>query len=337
MKPFLLNAVAMLLLSIQNFSQTPVTVAETTLKVGLMGEEFFYLGFAEGDKMIFNFEETNGKDLKEVEITEVYGTFKFIDYKSSKITNKTIDIPRTGIYKFRFTNGGIGIKLCKYKIDRIPASSATQNFNTTVFTHMVNDTSYINENEDVLAKTDTVITNFMDRTIRVNPAAAEGGNKASFNFVLPENTIAWSYYITTAKENQEFDEANKEFISASEMKVKKFPLYNIMSAIALNQQATIKKLETGEPVNYWIMDGDNSSLFNAGLQFRYIKKGRAINDYARVEPRKGNLFFCFSNDKLTGSIFVTVKITAIQANEKIETSQGKRMIVVPRSKMYLKN
>ena len=41
------------------YSQTPVDVAESTLKVGILGEEIFYYGFAEGDKLIFNFEEVH--------------------------------------------------------------------------------------------------------------------------------------------------------------------------------------------------------------------------------------------------------------------------------------
>ncbi len=326
------------LYSTQLHAQTPVDVIETTLKVGMMGEEFFYLGFAEGDKMIFSFEEANGKEMKEVEIVGLESNFKFNEYKTSKISNKTIEVLKTGIYKFRFINGGIGVKMCKYKIQRIPASAATQNFNCTVYTHTVNDTTYINEDEDVLAKTDTVITNFMDRTLRVNAIIAPAGNKANFNFVLPENTIAWSYYISTDNAGQQaFDDANKELVSVSAMPVKKFPLYNIMSAVALNREAVIKKLDTGEDISYWIMDGDNSTLFSAGLQFRYIKKGKAINDYSKMEPRKGNLFFCFSNDNATEPVTVTVKITAIQANEKMETTQAKRLIITPKSKMYLKN
>jgi hypothetical protein len=134
-----------------------------------------------------------------------------------------------------------------------------------------------------------------------------------------------------------YDDANKYLLSISAPVINKFPLYTIMSAIALKKDSSIKKLDTGEDIAYWVMDGDNSALFSAGLQFRYIKKGKAINDYAKMEPRKGNLFFCFSNDNPTDPVTVTVKITAVQANEKIETSQGKRMIVVPRSKMYLQN
>ena len=319
-------------------SQTPVDVIETSLKVAIMGEEIFYLGFAEGDKVIFSFEETNGKELKEVEIVELPGTSRYLELKTSKIVNKTLDIPKTGIYKFRFTNSAITPRICKYKIQRIPANASMKSFNTTVFTHTVNDTTFINEDEDFIAKSDTVITNFQDRIIKVNPLGTAGGNKTSFNFILPENTVAWSFYICTDKTGQEiYSEANKELLSTSSSITEKFPLYNILTAVALNRPATILKMETGPSVNYWIMDADNVAPFSAGTQFRYIKKGKGINDYARMEPRKGNLYFCFSNDSTTEPVSVTIKITAVQANEAMETRQGKRMIITPKQKMYLKN
>jgi hypothetical protein len=335
-KFFLSIPMTLLLLCTQLYSQTPVEVIETSLKVPIMAEETFYLGFAEGDKMIFNFEEANGKDLKEVEIVEMPSTSRYLEIKTSKIVDKIITIPRTGIYKFRFSNSGIAARICKYKIQRIPASPATQNFNTTVYTHTVNDTTYINEAEDYVAKTDTVITHFQDRTIKVNPLGVAGGNKASFNFTLPENTIAWGFYLSTDKTGQEvFNEANKDYINESGPQVQKFPMYNILTAVALNKPATILRTETGPPINYWIMDADNVSAFATGAQFRYIKKGKVINDYSAMQPRKATLFFCFSNDN-PEPVSVTVKITSVQANEALETRQGKRMIITPKNKMYLK-
>ena len=40
------------------YGQKPVIVVESTLKVAPFKEEVFYYGFAAGDKLIFNFEET---------------------------------------------------------------------------------------------------------------------------------------------------------------------------------------------------------------------------------------------------------------------------------------
>ena len=327
-----------LLSALGGYGQTPVDVAESTLKVGILGEEIFYFGFAEGDKLIFNFEEVNGKELKELEIVEMPATSKSLDIKTSKIVNKIIKISRTGIYRFRFTNSAISVRLCKYKIQRIPASPATQNFNPTVFNDMVNDTTYTTENEEYLAKTDTVITNYQDRIVKVNPTSNPGGNKSSFNFVLPENVIGWSYYLYVNPAGQQaYEEANKQIIVSSKPAIDKFPMYNILAAIAINKPVVINKLQTGEIINYWIMEGENAGLFSSGAQFRYIKKGKAVNDYSRMDPRKGSLYFCFSNDNTTQQASVTVKITVVQVNEVLQTRQVKRMQVTPKSKMYLKN
>lgn len=325
-------------LSLQICSQTPVLVVESTLKLGVMGEEVFYYGFAEGDKIIFDFELSKGKDIKEIEIVEMPATSRFLDFKPSKIDNKEITVSRTGIYKFRFTNSSIIPRVCSYKIQRIPASIETQNFNSAVFTHTVYDSTYTIEQEQYLAKIDTVMTNYQDRTVRVNPVSTPDGNKANFNFVLPENVIGWSYYLTTDQAGLKvYEEANKQFIAIESATVKKFLSYNLLAGLILNKPVSIKKLETGQQVNYWIMEGENVNLFNSGAQFRYIQKGKAINDYGKVEPRKGSLFFCFSNDHKTEPIHVTVKITLIQVNELLQTREIKRLQVAPKSEMYLKN
>lgn len=325
-------------LSLQLCSQTPVLVVESSLKLGIMGEEFFYLGFAEGDKIIFDFEEAKGKDIKEIEIVEIPSTSRFLDYKTSKIVKKIITVPRTGIYKFRFTSSAIIPRVCNYKIQRIPASPETQNFNTTVFTHSVYDTTYTVEEEQYMAKIDTVITNYQDRTIRINPFSTPGSNKATFNFVLPDNTIGWSYYLSVNQEGQKiYEEANKQFIAAEAAVVKKFPAYTLLAGLILNKPVSLNKIETGQQINYWIMEGDNVNLFTSGAQFKYMQKGKAVNDYARVDPRKGSLNFCFSNDSTTDPVSVIVKITLIQVNDVLQTREIKRIKVTPKNEMYLKN
>jgi hypothetical protein len=314
------------------YGQTPVDVAESSIKVGIMGEEFFYFGFAEGDQLVFSFQEANGKELKEIEIVEMPGTSRFIAYKTSMITNKKISIPKTGIYKFRFTNSSIGARICNYKIQRIPAGAATQNFNCTVFTHTVNDTTYTTETEEYLSKNDTVITNFQDRLIKVNPLTTPGSNRATSSFMLPETVVAWSFYFTVNNAGQkEYEEAGKQLAPHP-----KFKNYGLLAALATNTPVTIPKLNTGEAIDYWVMEGDNANLFLSGAQFRYIKKGKAVNDFSRMEPRKGNLFFCFSNNT-PGPVTITVKIATIHVNESLETRPVQRMHIAPKTKMYLKN
>jgi len=139
------------------FGQTPIDVAEQTFKLGgLGGEEIFYFGFAENDQIVFSFEEANGKELKEIEILEYPSSSKFMDYKTSKVTNKIINVANAGIYKFRFSNSALTGRICKVKIQRIPDNDKSIKFNSSVFWRTVSDTSWTTKTRQVLVKVDTI-------------------------------------------------------------------------------------------------------------------------------------------------------------------------------------
>ena len=78
-----------LFLTIRCFSQQPVDVADLTLKIKANSSEEFVYGFAEGDQIIFSFSEVDGKELKEVEVSEYPETSKFMGYEVSKIERST--------------------------------------------------------------------------------------------------------------------------------------------------------------------------------------------------------------------------------------------------------
>jgi hypothetical protein len=320
------------------YGQKPVDVVESSVKVGIKGEEIVYYGFAEGDQLIFSFEEATGKDMKEVEIVEMPSSSKFLEFKTSKIENKTINVARTGIYKFRFANSAIVPRVCKFRIQRIPASPATQNFNSTVYFDEYNDTTYTNEVETFIDRSDTVINNFQDRTIKVNPLTAPGSSKVTFNFVLPENTISWSYYVCADKGGQQvYQEANRSLAANSPSVVEKFPKYGPLAAVALNAPSYLTKLDTGQHINFWIVEDDNAELFKNGEQFRFIKKGRGINEYGQMEPGERSFYFCLHNDSKENPVTVLVKITAVIINEKFTSEQVRKMHVTTKRGMHLKN
>lgn len=86
------------LLSKYVFSLEPILVTENTFK--LNGEKIMFFGFASGDKIIFDFEELEGKEVKEIEIIEMPQNTKVQDYKVIKLTNKTIDVYKKGYMLF---------------------------------------------------------------------------------------------------------------------------------------------------------------------------------------------------------------------------------------------
>lgn len=318
--------------------QNPIDVADNTLKVGAFGEEVFYYGFAEGDQLIFNFEEVKGKELKEVEIIELPSSSKFMDYKTKKIENKIINITTTGIYKFRFSNSAMSGRICKVKIQRIPADESTKNFNTSVYWKTVYDTTYTTVQEKYLISKDTVVHNITDRVAKVHSTTNVNGNKTTFNFTLPANTVSWSYYVGVDQAGQEaYQQATKEIASKAAPLVSKIPGYGPLAALALGSTSYISQLQKGEDIDYYICDGNNVNLFLGGQAFYYIKKGKVINDFSRMTTNlKGTYHFCLSNDNAVTGVTVTVKVTAIAVTENWGTRPVEKMNVTSRQVPYLK-
>ncbi len=317
-------------------AQTPIDVAENTFKIGGLGAEIVYYGLAEGDQLIFSFEEKNGKELKEVEIIEMPESSRFMDYKTKKIENKTLQIQRTGIYKFRFSNSALGGRICKYKIQRIPASEQAKAFNTNVYWKTVSDTSYITVQERYLMKSDTIIHNLTDQVAKVHSQGNANGNKTIYNFTLPENTVSWSYYVGVDQAGQQaFDKAVKQLAANSRSLI---PGYGPMAALALNSVSYLTAMQGAEDIDYYIVDPSNVVLLKQGAPFYTIKSNKVINDFSRMQaPLKGNYYMCLVNDNAITGVSVTVKITAIAINQQWGTRPIQKMNIKANQVAYLKN
>jgi hypothetical protein len=106
------------------FSQNSIEVADMTFKVDrLGGKKEFYYGFAEGDQILFNFEEVNGKELKEIEVVEMPSSIRYKEFKASYIKDKSFTVSKNGVYMFKILNSAINDRMCKVKIERIPSSA----------------------------------------------------------------------------------------------------------------------------------------------------------------------------------------------------------------------
>ncbi len=342
-----MNKLTILILTVGLFSaklygQSTIDIAENTLKVGGLGEEVFYYGFAEGDQLIFNFQEINGKELKEVEIVELPSSSKFMDYKTTKIENKILNITRTGIYKFRLSNSALGGRICKVKIQRIPASDATKNFNTSVYWRTVQDTTYIPTEENYLIKSDTIAQEIYSSNPQISSTRALNGNKNSqvVDFMLPENTISWSFYIGTGNEGgAEYDNARTSFTQNAAATVSKIPGYGPMAALALTGVSYFNKVQGEDNVKYWfISDANNVALFNAGQTFMQYKRGDVLNEASQMKsPLSGKIYLALLNDNTVDPIKVTIKVAAIQVNQQWGTRTIQVMKVSNRQVPYLKN
>lgn len=323
-------------------AQQPVLVFESTLKVGAVGEEKFYYGFAEGDQIVFDFEEVNGKELKEIEVAEYPSSSKFMDYKSKKIVNKIIPVTRTGIYEFRFSNSSLGGRICKVKLQRIPASDATKNFNTSVYWRTQYDTSYTPEQERYLISKDTAIVPvIVDRTEKISSQNAINGNPnyTMVDFMLPANTVSWSYYIGVGTKGREaYNTAKTKCLNSAAGAAARIPGYGPLAALALYGVSYFSQVQGEDNVKYWFMDYNSSLLFNSGSTFSYYHKGDVINDFSKMtSPLNGKVYLGLSNDNIMDPISVSIQVTAITVTEKWGARTVPRMHVHSQEVPYLKD
>ncbi|MDP4238862.1 MAG: hypothetical protein Q8904_05250 [Bacteroidota bacterium] len=324
------------------FGLSPVDVAENTLKVNGNSEEVFYYGFAAGDELVLSFKAISGGALNEVEICELPSSTKFMDYKVKKIDNKTLHISRTGIYKFRFTNQEKSPRICKIRIQRIPASLDTRDFNSSVYWRTVQDTTYIPTEEKYPMRRDTTAQTLVERTTKIASSNIMNGNsnKDLIDFTLPKGTISWSYYIGVGTEGQRaFNKAKSGFLNSAASFSSHIPGYGTMAALAMYGVNAFNLIQGEDNVKFWFIgDETNASMFRFGKKFKCFKQGDVLNDAAQMKkPLAGKIYLGLFNDNLIEPINVTVSVTAIIVTEQNSIRINKLMKITSREEAYLKN
>lgn len=330
-----------LLVAFKGWSQ-PIEVAQSTLKIPALSQEVFYYGFAAGDQLIFSFQEVNKKELKEVEITELPGASRFMEFKTSSIPTKTITVPQTAIYQFRFTNSAITGRICRFSIQRIPASPDTHKFNTHVYWRTVYDTIKSPQLEQYLERSDTTFYNVLDQVAKVSSQNALNGNanKTIVEFNLPEGTMAWSYYIGVGTEGKAaYDAARDEFVNTAAAGLSEIPGYGSLAALALHGINTFAKVQGPDNVKYWfIPDWENAQRFMANMSFQQFNQGDVVNTAAQMKaPLSGKVYLALYNDNLVDAIEVIVKVSTVSIQQKWNTRTITTTSVQSRQEPYLMN
>lgn len=323
------------------FGQTPIDVADNTLKVGALSEEVFYYGFAEGDQLIFNFEEVNGKELKEIEIIEIPSSSKFMDYKSKKIANKTINITKTGIYKFRLSNSAIGGRVCKCKIQRIPATELTKNFNTSVYWRTIYDTSYTTDREKYLLRKEYKPISIVPTTeYFVNSgsnANFKGGkSRITFPVKLPYNTQEWYYVFSAYRDQIETDQAKRYFNLVGQLS----KLIDQTGALTFGVDM-LTKPPGGNVCDVYLLDYNNSRFFEAKTAYQYQTLGTRENIKSGIVKMSGGAgqtyYIGVKNPDSYYGIHVAIEVVAITLEMEWATRDVQKMNVIERQEAYLMN
>lgn len=333
----------------------PIDVADLTLKVGASNTEELYYGFSEGDQIIFNFEEVNKKDLKEIEIIELPSNSKFMDYKTSKIIDKKINVYKKAIYYFKFSNSAITGRICKIKIQRIPKSESLINFNTEWKWFTQFDTTYINYTQDSLIGYDTLLyketvkelitSEIKEENILTEtkaPISSIGWMEQNVNtmvipITLPQNielgnetrtVTSWAYWVNVGDESIEKYNSAKTIMKGGASLV-----LTPLGAYAFGAISDLVLPTGSDAVFAALTDLNNKFLFQNKLNFSpfyYSKSVASTKKFTDSDMCQGTYYLCLRNDNSTFKIYVTVNVVAILEINKYQDKIYDRISITPR-------
>lgn len=315
-----------------------IDVSEQTLKVGANQEEVLYFGFAEGDQIVFNFEEVDGKEVKEVEIIELPSSSKYKDYEVKTIKDKILKVNKKGIYKFRVFNSAIMKgRVCRIKIQRIPKSLETVNFNTGIKWTEKYDTTFTIKSETVITgyssvdrqksrkvlySTDTNIVQVIDRVERVHSSSNANGNVSFVSFQLPVNTyypnafnpykstetVSWAYSIAVGESGSAwYKDANAKSAAkaTSSLAIQAGLIssgYGALALFAIEGLSAFSTPPQGDNVNFRIYQGQAPTVY----------AGNSVAATGRItDSNQGYHSIRLENDNIMDGINVDVKVIAI--------------------------
>jgi len=331
-------------------------VTEQTIRLGGNKEETLNFGFAAGDKIILSFEVLEQKDIREIEVLEYPNTSKFSDYKTKKV-EKTIIVNSQNAYVFRIKNSGLGKRVCKIKIQRIPASEATKHFNTTVrwetkqettyktYTKDVivsYDTTYIPRTKRVLVKTELSEDMIINKTERVHSKGNLDNRSYKYlQVTLPQNEIttyktkeikSWAYWIGVGKEAQEAWKQNVNTFTNIAQGAATILGGGPLTGLAIGTISNLAIPTKGEDVAYcFIPDYNNAQLFMSRQRFMQFDHGKGVAAYGKNNNLLyGTFFVGLENDNQLLGIDVNVKISILWETKKYKDESYTETKIHPR-------
>lgn len=342
------------LTSLNIYSQDLIDVCEKTIKVTALSEEVFYYGFADGDKIVFNLEEINGKEVKEVEIIEYPESSKFSDFKTVKIQNKQIQVNKKNVYKFRIYNSSLGGRICKIKIQRLPLNEKTKNFNSSVSWVEKQETTYNTYTKDVtvgyetkyetkikkeLVKIDTLVTPLFDKTLRVHSETAIGKTQYAYATVeLPTNiyfpnqlnpyktteVISWSYWLGVGQKSAENYELANRKLAMGIKTIGALAGYGALATLAATGISMFSNTNIGDNVNFKFYGLQNG-------QEIIIDYGNVISASGRNDKiTQGSFSVMLMNDNFRDGIDVNLKVIALKVQKTWQDIEYQEKIDIPK-------
>ncbi len=340
MKPIFLFCVFVFAYATNIFAQKPIDVADITVKIGSKDEQILYYGFAEGDQINFSFKEVDGKEIKEVMVSEYPDILKFKDVETkSSAATKTIFVPKKNVYAFRFYNNALlASRTVKVLIQRVPSAEAARSFDTGIAWKTACDTTYehigdwalkeIAQTKKVLIRADTQIVSLFDKVEQLDGNYTLGAKpEAALRFKLPVNTyspdqknaykstetVSWAYWIGVGVEAQKgYADQNKKLFGIASGAAKLAGPYGVMAGLAIDGISMLGISSVGDNVIYSVEAVANGKAAK-------IDSGNGTTASSKNTTNlQGDITIKLKNDNIREGINVSVKAVAIVLNKTYE-------------------
>jgi hypothetical protein len=315
-------------------AQTPIEVADLTLKIGSKDEQTVHYAFAEGDRVYFSFAEADKKSLREISVTEYPDNLKYKSVDTEAAADKQFYVQRKGVYSFTFKNNAfLASRNVKVNIRRVPASATTKNFDTGVQWQTKRDTTFeygsdwelkeFSRTEKQLVRTDTQIVTLFDKTERLDGKFVYNGKtENNLTFKLPPSKyspdaknpynstelVSWAYWIGVGTESAKgYNDQNKKLVGVASSAAKLAGPYGAIAGLAIDGVSMLTMSSPlGDNVDYMVHVVDKNK--KAVL----VDKGNGTTASAKNATHlQGDVVVKLYNDNLREGIDVTVKAVAV--------------------------
>lgn len=319
---------------------TPINLMSGTIKIPGMQYQQLTLAFAKGDKIVFNFKEEGNKEINKIEIFELPSNLKFSDFKTANISNQIITVSQTGIYLFRLTNASLSKRIGNISIQRVPKDESTVNFNSTVVSRMVSDTTYTTAVERRFVKseyeTNTIINKQKYFINSGSNATFKGGkSRLAIPITLPPNTAEWYYTFSSSRNEADINSVTNGMQLASE-------LSNLIDQTGLLSFG-VNQLTQPPGGNYcdvYLIDYNNYNPFLSKGNFSHYPIGtreNIVSGTVKVNFISNQLYLGIRNPDTTFGIHVVLEVVAITKKDSYEEVEVKTPHITTQEKLFVQD
>ena len=331
-----------LLLFNYSFSQElPINITNSNFRILAMNQQVMTYGFVKGDKVIINYSEERGKKLKIFTLSALKGNTLHSEFNLVTLKNKEIIIKNTGIYVFKFINSSLARRIINFKVDRVPATKETIEFNTEVKQRIVTDTTYTTRIESYVKSESYKVVNVASKQeFYVNSgsnALLKGGkSRVTIPINLPKNTVKWYYQVSSFRDKTIIEKVSNQMNLVSDLS----KLFDSSGSI----ETSLKLLSNPPGANYcdiYLIDANNYSNFLSKKPFSHYPIGTRENiKSANVEITTNFnqlMYLGIKNPDRFYGVNVIIKIAAIVLNKEMATRKIKVPHITTRKELYLDN